>query len=240
VADIARDTEARERFLSFARGSDPAERSRMLVVAQSLDWLTPAQLRGEQMAMADALLAKPALGYADVDLLCTLNADGELTPEFNHSSLARMRTTKIGHAAVLACLGSGENRAFVLRAMAFADDRDMQVAQAYLRQRPMIDSELRTVAAEISRMPESRAQVRALDTLGRHHIADRQILDELTRSFASARTLDVQRAIAEVFIRSDPKAIERPRLVSVLREHRLKSPHGADLIDVLINRLQGS
>ncbi len=89
-------------------------------------------------------------------------------------------------------------------------------------------------------MPESRAQVRALDTLGRHHISDRQILDELARSFASARSLGVQRAIAEVFIRSDPKAIAKPQLASLLREHRLRSPDGADLIDVLITRLQGS
>ena len=240
VAEISHDTEARERFLAFARGSDPAERSRMLVVAQALDFITPAQLRGEQMAMAEALLAKPSLGYADVDLMCALNAGGELTPEFNHSSLAKMRSAKVGHAAVLACLGSAENRAYVLKAIASADDRDMQVAQAYLRQRPMIDSELRMVAAEVSRMPESRAQIRAFDTLGRHHIADRQVLEDLARSFATARSLDVQRAIAEVFIRAEPKAIEKPQLVSLLREHRLKSPHGSDLIDVLINRLQGS
>ncbi|MGZ5085349.1 MAG: hypothetical protein ACXWBZ_18420, partial [Usitatibacter sp.] len=121
-----------------------------------------------------------------------------------------------------------------------ADDRDVQVAQAYLRRRPMIDSELRIVAAEISRMPESRAQIRALDTLGMHNIADRAVLEQLARSFSAARSLDVQRAIAEVFLRSDPKASAKPQLGSVLREHRLKSSHGSDLIDVLIDRLQGS
>jgi hypothetical protein len=240
VAEISRDTEARDRFLAFARASAPVERSRMLLVAQSLDWLTPAQLRTEQLGLVEALLARPDLGYAEVELVCSINAGGALTPEFNHSTLAKVRASKVAHAAALACLGSDENRAYVLRAIGSSDDRDVQVAQAYLRERPMIDSELRAVADEISRMPESRAQMRALDTLGRHHISDRQILDELARSFASARSLGVQRAIAEVFIRSDPKAIAKPQLASLLREHRLRSPDGADLIDVLITRLQGS
>jgi hypothetical protein len=240
LGDIARDAQAKDRFIAFARGAEPGDRSRMLVVAQSLGWLSVAQLRAEQMALVEALVARPALGYAEVELVCSINAGGALTPEFNHSSLAKMRTAKIAHAAALACLGSEENRAYVLRAIGSSDDRDVQVAQAYLRERPMIDSELRAVADEISRMPESRAQMRALDTLGRHHISDRQILDELGRSFVTAHSLGVQRAIAEVFIRSDPKAIARPQLASLLREHRLRSPDGADLIDVLINKLQGS
>ena len=51
----------------------------------------------------------------------------------------------------------------------------------------------------------------------------------------------VQRAIAEVFIRSDPAAIDRPEMVAVIRQHRLKSPGGReDLIDVLVRRLEGS
>ncbi|MGZ5661577.1 MAG: hypothetical protein ACXWG6_09440 [Usitatibacter sp.] len=240
VAEISRDTQARERFLASARASGLADRSRMLVVAQALGWLSPAQLRGEQMTLVETLLARPSLGFAEVDLVCSINEGGELTPEFSHSDLAKMRPVKVGHAAALACLGSAENRAYVLRAIAGADDRDVQVAQAYLRRRPMIDSELRIVAAEISRMPESRAQIRALDTLGMHNIADRAVLEQLARSFSAARSLDVQRAIAEVFLRSDPKAIAKPQLVSVLREHRLKSSHGSDLIDVLIDRLQGS
>ena len=47
------------------------------------------------------------------------------------------------------------------------------------------------------------AQVRALDTLARHRLSDRQSLDELARLFPAARSVDVQRAIAAVFIRSD-------------------------------------
>jgi hypothetical protein len=241
LAEISADRDARDRFLGYARESEsPDVRSRMLLVAKTLGWLTPAELRAEQMALVGTLLARSSAGFAEVDLACTINAGGELTPEFNHSALAKTRPARIAHAAVLACLGSAENRVQVLNALGSPDDRDVQTVQSYLRHRPLGDSELRKVATGIARMPESRAQIRALDTLGRHSISDREILEELARSFASARSIGVQRAIAEVFIRSDTKAMARPQLASMLREHRLKSPDGQDLIDVLINRLQGS
>ena len=66
----------------------------------------------------------------------------------------------------------------------------------------------------------------------------RHPLEELARAFASAKSLTVQRSIAEVFIRSDPRAIRKPELATVLRQHRLRSPdHREDIIDVLIKRL---
>ncbi len=239
--EITRDRVARERFVAFSHEAAPPDiRSRMLIVAAELGWLTPAELRAEQMVMVADLVAHDAVGFAEVDLVCSINAGGELTPEFNHSSLARARPAKAAQSAALACLGSAEARAQVIRAVGSPDDRDVQVAQAYLRHRPLTGPELRAVAAGITRMPESRAQIRAFDTLARHSISDREILDELARAFASARTLGVQRAIAEVFIRSDRKALDRPQLASLLREHRLKSPDGRDLIDVLISGLQGS
>ena len=239
--EIARDRVARERFVAFSHEAAPPDiRSRMLMVAAELGWLTPAELRAEQMVMVNDLMAKNAVGFAEVALICTINAAGELTPEFGHSALARMRPTKVAQSAALACLGSNEARAQVIEAMGSQDDRDVQVAQAYLRHRPLNPAELRSVASGIARMPESRAQIRAFDTLGRHAISDREILDDLARAFAAARSIGVQRAIAEVFIRSDRKSIDRPQLASMLREHRIKSPDGNDLIDVLINRLQGT
>ena len=49
----------------------------------------------------------------------------------------------------------------------------------------------------------------------------------------------MQSALAEIFIRSDLRAIAVPQLVEVIRQHRLKSPAGGqDLVDVLLNRLQ--
>ena len=99
-------------------------------------------------------------------------------------------------------------------------------------------SELREVATRIVRMTESDAQVRALDTLAHYYLADRESLDELTLLFPRARSVDLQRAIAGVFIRSDYRVLSRQALARMLREHRLKSPDGEDLIDVLIRRLQ--
>jgi hypothetical protein len=119
----------------------------------------------------------------------------------------------------------------------------VQIAQVYFRHRPIDErEELRALAREITRMPGAgAAQVRALDTLARLHISDREILEDLSRFFADAKSVNVQRAIAEVFIRSDHKAIHRGDLIGILREHRLKPPGGGqDLIDVLIARLQSA
>jgi hypothetical protein len=41
-----------------------------------------------------------------------------------------------------------------------------------------------------------------------------------------------------VLLRSDYEAIAKPEVVQTLRETRLKSTRGADLIDALIRRLQ--
>ena len=82
------------------------------------------------------------------------------------------------------------------------------------------------------------AQIRALDTLARYQLSDRESLDALTQLFPLARSIGVQRAIAGVLIRADYRSIANPELVRALRQHRLKSPSGEDLIDVLIRRLQ--
>ena len=89
-------------------------------------------------------------------------------------------------------------------------------------------------------MPDSDTQVRALNTLAHHRLADRESLEELTRLFPLARSINVQRAIAGVLIRADYEQIAKPELLHALREHRLKSTDGQDLIDVLIRRLQVS
>ena len=101
-------------------------------------------------------------------------------------------------------------------------------------------SELRNVADAIARMSDVSAQVRALDTLADHRVTDPQALGELARLFPVARTIDVQRAIAGVLIRSDYEAMDTPELARTLREHRFKSRDGRDLIDVLIRRLEAA
>ena len=90
---------------------------------------------------------------------------------------------------------------------------------------------------EIASMPGPAAQVRALDALGRLHIADREVFDALALLFASARSIGVQRAVAEVYLRSSLVAHAQPGLAATLRRHRLGPPGGADLIDQLLGRL---
>ena len=55
---------------------------------------------------------------------------------------------------------------------------------------------------------------------------------------SAAGSVDVQRAIAAVLIRADYQAIAKPEVARVLSQNRLRSPDGADIIDILIRRLQ--
>jgi len=237
---IARDQAARARYLEFARDADePAVRARMIEVAHRLGWLSPAEKRAELMRMIGERLVRNAVSSAEVDLVCALNRDGELGQELDR--LPPAPTDRAPQAAVLACLGSPEGHARVLRALTSPNDADVQIAQVYLRHRPIADvHELREVASGVARMPSAEAQVRALDTLARHQLRDRESLDYLTRLFPLAQSVTVQRAIAGILIRSDYRAIATAELAQTLRQHRLKSPDGEDLIDILIRRLKAS
>jgi hypothetical protein len=240
--EIARDEAARTRFLDFARDADqPAVRARMIGLAANLGWLSPAERRAELMRMIGDQLARNAVTSAEVGLACALNKDHELDQELHRLQLAPAQADKVTNAGVLACLGSTEAHARVLRALTSPNDEEVQIAQVYLHYWPISDpTELRGVATGIARMNGSDAQVRALDTLARYHLSDRESLEELTRLFPRAKSVNVQRAIAGILIRSDFQAIATPELVKTLREGRLKSPDGADLIDALIRRLQTS
>jgi hypothetical protein len=124
-------------------------------------------------------------------------------------------------------------------ALTSPNDEEVQIAQVYLRHHPIADvDELRLVTSGIARMNGSVAQVRALDTLAHQPLSDPESLEELARLFPLAESVGVQTAIAGVLIRSDYKAIARPEFVQTLQRHRLRSSNGADLIDVLIRRLQ--
>jgi hypothetical protein len=136
-------------------------------------------------------------------------------------------------------LGSTESRSRVLHALTSRDDAEVQIAEVYLGHRPITDVvELRVVASGITRMTGSGPQVRALDTLARHRLSDRETLDELARLFPAAESIDVQRAIAAVFIRADYQLLPKPDFVRLLSQSRLKSPNGDDIIDILIRRLR--
>ena len=96
------------------------------------------------------------------------------------------------------------------------------------------------MAFEVGRMKPTGAQVRALDTLARLHIADRETLESLTHSFAASASTRVQDAIAGIFLRADAATIAQPYLLDTLLRHRIKSAGGEGLVDVLIRRIQSA
>jgi hypothetical protein len=235
LAQISADDAIRGRYLAQARGERPEMRARMVKVAATLGWLTQEQQRDEQLRIASDLIARDAVGYAEVDLVCSMNSDGALDAAAARSPLANLADSQVSHAAVLACLGRHDAHERVVRALVSSDERDVRIAQAYLRNRPVSDTrELRAIAAGIPQSG-SAAQVRALETLARLNIADREIIEQLAQVFADAKSINVQRAIAEVFLRSDAKALPKAELAALVRRHKLR---GDDLIDQLLRKLQ--
>jgi hypothetical protein len=127
----------------------------------------------------------------------------------------------------------------VLRAVTSTNADDITIAQAYLRHRPLADTgELRAVTTAIGRMGVPGAQVRALEALARQRVADPESLREIAKLFPLAKSVDVQRAIAGILIRSDYRVLGAADLARSLKQHRLKSPDGEDVIDALIRVLQ--
>ena len=236
---IKDDAAARARYLEFVRKVErPALRARFIELAGEFGWLSAAGVQGELMRMIGERYAQTPVTAADVDLVCRLNEAHDLRRGL---ALLPSAAEDPGHAAIRACLGSNGDHARVLEALVSPEPADVQIAQVYLRHHPVDDvAELRVLATGIVGMTDPTAQVRALDALAHHRLADRETLETLTQLFPVARTLDVQRAIAGILIRSDFDLIATPELVRALRDHRLKSPNGRDLIDVLIRRLDVS
>jgi hypothetical protein len=213
----------------------------MVELAASLGWLSPTEKRAELMRMISEQLASESVGSAEVDLVCALNKDNELDQELDRLGLSPTQANSVSGAAVLACLGSVEARARMLLALTSVDEETGQMAQVYLRHRPITDlDELRLVTSGIARMGDAKAQIRALETLANQHVSDPESLEQLALLFPLAESVGIQTAIAGVLIRADYRAIAKPELVQTLLRHRLPSSSGADLIDVLIRRLQSS
>jgi hypothetical protein len=238
---VADDAPARDRFMTFARDADqPSVRARMIALAGRFGWLSQAQQQAELVALVRDRFNRADMGTDDVELVCALSRDHAL--DAARATLeGSLRDASIGQAAILACLGSRTGRARVVEALTGGREKDVQIAQVYLRHHPIVDvDELRSVALRIAHVRDTQTQVRALDTLAQHGVSDRESLEALTRLFPVAKTIDVQRAIAGILIRADYRTLAKPELVRALRQHRLKSPDGQDLIDVLIRRMQAS
>jgi hypothetical protein len=244
LARIEDDHVPRERFLEFARDADEATvQARMLALAlaRALGWLTPAQEQAEFMHMVARRMGRGSLSHTEVDLVCSRPSGGERVDMQRPLLADAARPGDLSHAAVLACLGDPGAHGRTVQALSSPRDEEVAVAQIYLRHRPLAGvAELRTVTSNIGRMGTGQAQLRALETLARQRLADAQSLQEIADLFPLARSLEVQRAIAGVLIRSDYRLLARADLARTLGRHRLKSPGGSDVIDVLIRLLRSS
>jgi len=235
-ASLATDGNAREAYLSLARATaDPALRVRMAGVALDIGWLDTASHRAELARTIHDVVAANAVDFGEVDLICALNKDDALANELTLFKVATVLPAHSAGAAAGACAGDAKSRETTLRALASADERDVRMAQAFLRHRPITDAtELRRVATGISAMKASAAQVRALETLARLHISDGEVLQQLATLYSRARSADVQRAIAEVFLRSDLSSIDARSLAERLQRDRVRPD---PLIEAVVARL---
>jgi hypothetical protein len=239
---ITRDTDARDRYLAFARDADrPETRARMIDVAHDLGWLSLDQRRDEIVKMFSELLARKSISGLEVDLACTVNKERDLDGVKDRLAVPAGLTPTVGHSAILACMGNADAHAQALKGLVSPVDADVRVAQTYLRHRPIADAnELRAVTNAIAGMNGSEAQARALDVLARHYLSDRESVNTLKQLFTRTRSWPVQNAIAGVLIRADPKTIAAQEMLRTLREFRLKASPGDNMVDALIQRLQTS
>lgn len=239
--EIAHDAPTRARFLAFARDADqPQVRVRMFDVALDLGWLTAEERWNELALMLGGLMERRVVGADEIGLACELNRGGDLDGAFNRRVAPGAADDDVAHAAVRACLGSDEARARTLAGLLGSNEADALTAQIYLRHRPVTDAaELRQLAARIVQMSPSGTQVRALEALGRHHVADRQVVDALVALFVRTPSHEVQAAVAGILLRADRRSIDGRQLVRTLSENRNVRSAGDDIVDALIRRMQG-
>jgi hypothetical protein len=242
LARIGQDTGSRDRFLAFARDADQSDtRARMIEVAHDLGWLSSDQRRQEFAGLVGDLLARKDIGAPEVELACALNDKGELDGAVKVAAGGSGAAQPVARAAVMACMGSTEARRRVLQGLVSADDADVRIAQAYIRHRPIADpDELRGVTRAIAGMNAPDAQARALDVLARHYVSDRESVDTLKQLFTKTRSWPVQNAIAGVLIRAERHSLGTAELLRTLRENRLQTSQGGNMVDSLIQRLQES
>ena len=211
---------------------------KLFKVAQNLGWLTHEQRLAELTLMFSELHDRDRLGVTEIELACTLNQARELDGAFKLRVTPGGPAGDVAHAAVRACLGSSEAHVRMLDALVSPVMANVTIAQAYLRHRPITEgAELRHLAQNIARMPASAAQVRALDTLGRHYVEDRETLVMLIALFAQTPSQEVQMAIGGILLRADLRQVGSATLGRDLRQNRHTSSPGDDMIDALVRRL---
>jgi hypothetical protein len=239
-AQIASDTTMRGRYLEFARDTDePAIRVRMMALARKLGWLTPAQEDAEFLRMLSDRVARGLVGRTEVGLACERGNSIENDAAMQPLATAVLKSSNVAQAAALACLGNTEAHARVVRAVTSTNADDIAVAQDYLRHRPLTrTADLRAIASAVAKMPASASQVRALETLSQQRISDPETLRAIAGLFPLAKSIAIQRAIAAILIRSDHRVLGEADLARSLKQYRIKSPDGEDVIDALLRVLR--
>jgi hypothetical protein len=213
----------------------------MIKLASRLGWLAPEEERAEFVRIFNQRLASNAVNPADVYLACTLNDDHELDQELGKLQKSSVPTGAVARSAILACLGDTEARAQVLSALTGPDTAAAQIAQAYLRSRPISNvDELRELTSKIVHSDDSVVQVRALDALAGQQLADPESIEMLARLFPVAQSAEVQAAIAGILIRSDYQAIATLEFAQTVRESSLTSAGRSGPVDILLRRMSGS
>lgn len=237
-AALSADAATRGAFLAVARAqADVSSGLRMIDFAGQVGWLDPAGRDRELVQLIDGLLARPALGFAEVGLACSIAGGHDLSGALADPRAAISAAGQVARAAVRACAGNVAARQRVMAALASPDEQVGQVAHSWLRERPMSDvAEVRALAREVIAMAPTRARVRALDALGRLVLTDGETLRALRDAFA-AGSLESQRAIAEIFMRNAPAEADRAALLATVRGTRKLSSGGDDVIDALIRSL---
>lgn len=238
---IAADTAARDAYLAFARDADEARvHSRMMALAQRLGWLSADEERDEFARMLAQRMQRGGIGKHEVDHVCASRTAPDLPLVHQLVDGGAAQPSQLAHTAVLACLGDAGAHDRTLRALVGPGPAgDAEITQVYLRHRPVGDvAQLRRLTAGVAKLPNGPAQLRALDSLARQRLADAPSLEAVARLFPQARSLEVQRAIAGILIRADHRLLPQAELARSLRQHRLRSPNGSDVIDVLIRLLQ--
>ena len=234
---IAAAPEARRVFMVNARRTSSVElRLRLTKVAESLGWMSREEYQVETLRMVQELFDANAIDYASLALLCPLNETGEfdsLVADFE------LPVTDVAKAGVLACLGHGRARAAMIEALASSNIDSVRVAQNYFRLRPLRDAaDMRALARRILEGGNPEAQIRALETLARFRIDDRDSLEALLQVFADTRNPGTQQAIAKVFLFADFASVDKAEFARVIRARRLRSVGGSDATDFLLHKLE--
>jgi hypothetical protein len=184
------------------------------------------------------MVAAGPIDFGEVDLICALNKDDALGSRASPLQGGDGPRLRARHAAARGVHGRWTLGAPMRsRALASADERDVRIAQAFLRHRPITDAaELRTVRG-IGAHEASAAQVRAHRDARAPARLRRASARTPRRALFERAVSEVQRAVAEVFLRSDLAAIDARALAARLQRDRVREDA---FVDTVITRLDAS